>query len=151
MLKKTINLSIFYSTMKLEVVKIKIVVAHGTFDIIHYGHINYLEKAKSFGDYLIVLVTSDKLAQEFNKKPFFDENVRLKMILSLKCVDKAILRTEHFSKEMLEKLGIDVFVTTDKKFDQKNNICISNKYKIKVVDRTEDISSTIIKKYLAGN
>ncbi len=100
----------------------KIVIAHGTLDIIHYGHINYLKKTKSFGDYLIVLVTSDKLAQELNKKPFFDENTHLRMILSLKCVDKAILRTEHFTKEMLEKLDVDVFVTTDKKFNQKNNI-----------------------------
>lgn len=47
------------------------ILAHGTFDIIHYGHVNYLEKAKSFGYYLIVCVTSDKLAKKNGKNPFF--------------------------------------------------------------------------------
>lgn len=47
------------------------ILAHGTFNIIHYGHVNYLEKAKSFGDYLIVCVTSDKLAKKNGKNPFF--------------------------------------------------------------------------------
>ena len=42
----------------------KKVLAHGTFDVIHYGHITYLEKAKSYGDYLIVMITSDDLLQK---------------------------------------------------------------------------------------
>ena len=46
------------------------ILAHGTFDIIHYGHVNYLEKAKSFGDYLVVCVTSDKLAKKNGKNLF---------------------------------------------------------------------------------
>ena len=58
----------------------KTVVAHGTFDIIHYGHLNYLERAKSFGDTLIVLVTLDKPANSYGKSPFFYEDERLKMM-----------------------------------------------------------------------
>lgn len=49
----------------------KRVLAHGTFDIIHYGHLNYLENAKALGDYLVVLVTSDKLAKKKWKKSIF--------------------------------------------------------------------------------
>ena len=66
------------------------ILAHGTFDIIHYGHVKYLEKAKSFGDYLIVYVTSDKLARKNGKNPYFNENIRMKMISSLKVVDEVI-------------------------------------------------------------
>lgn len=70
----------------------KKVVAHKTFDIIHYGHLNYLEKAKSFGDYLIVFVTSDKESIKQNKTNYFNEFTRLKMIKSFKCIDEVKLR-----------------------------------------------------------
>ena len=69
----------------------KKVVAHGTFDITHYGHVNYLEKAKSFGDYLIVFVSSDKECIKNGKRNYFKEDIRLKMISSLKCVDEVLI------------------------------------------------------------
>lgn len=49
----------------------KRILAHGTFDIIHYGHLNYLEKAKSYGDYLIVLVSSDEVVKKRKEKNLF--------------------------------------------------------------------------------
>jgi len=51
----------------------KVIVAHGTFDILHYGHLRYLENSKSLGDYLIVLVTSDRIAERNGKKNLFNE------------------------------------------------------------------------------
>lgn len=119
------------------------IVAHGTFDIIHYGHINYLEKAKSFGEYLIVLVTSDQLAKEFGKTPFFDENIRKKVILALKSVDEVIIRNEHINENFLKKLQTDVFVSTDEKYYSQNFSCQTI-----ILDRTQNISTTKIKDYL---
>ena len=121
----------------------KRVLAHGTFDIIHYGHVNYLERAKSFGDYLIVAVASDKVAKTYGKKPFFNENIRLRMISSFKVVDEVILREEVFSPQMIKDLDIDVFVTTNHHFDYLEEVC-----QVIHLERTKEISPTDIKKHL---
>lgn len=122
------------------------ILAHGTFDIIHYGHVNYLEKAKSFGDYLVVCVTSDKLAKKNGKNPFFDENIRMKMISSLKVVDEVILRDEKFSSDMIKNLNINTFVIISHSFDYLDECC-----KVIHVERTKEISSTDIKQHLLKN
>lgn len=121
----------------------KTVIAHGTFDIIHYGHINYLEKAKSFGDYLIVLVSSDKICKIDGKNNFFDENNRSKVIESLKCVDKVIIRNEDFSEKLLKSLNTDILVTIYDELQKFQNIC-----DVKIVNRTKNISTTEIKNFL---
>ena len=124
----------------------KRILAHGTFDSIHYGHVNYLENAKSFGDYLIVCVTSDELARKNGKNPFFDENIRMKMMSSFKVVDEVILRDEEFSGQMIQKLNIDVFVTISHSFDYLDKYC-----QVIHVDRTKEISSSDIKQHLLKN
>jgi len=121
----------------------KKIIAHGTFDIIHYGHLNYLEKAKSYGDYLIVFVTSDKESKRHNKDNYFDENIRMRMIASLKCVDEVILRDTTLI-EALKNIEYDVLVTTDEIF--KNNSAIDKP--VILLERTDNISTTLIKKYL---
>jgi len=121
----------------------KKIIAHGTFDIIHYGHLNYLEKAKSFGDYLIVLVTSDKECKRNNKNNYFNENIRLKMISALKCVDEVILRDSTLI-EALKTLDYDIFVTTYDIFKD----CKEIKKPVILLNRTPNISTTLIKEYL---
>lgn len=121
----------------------KKVLAHGTFDIVHYGHVRYLERAKKYGDYLIVYVTSDRLAKEKGKNPYFNEEIRMKMISSFKVVDEVILRDREIAPQMLEDLQIDVMVTTTHYFDYLKDSC-----KIAHIERTEGISSTIIKDHL---
>lgn len=68
-----------------------IVCVSGYFSPLHRGHLEYLEKSKKLGDILIVIVNNDK--QSFMKKgsSFMNENERLKIIRSLKCVDFAVL------------------------------------------------------------
>lgn len=121
----------------------KKVLAHGTFDIVHYGHVRYLERAKKYGDYLIVYVTSDRLAKEKEKNPYFNEEIRMKMISSFKVVDEVILRDSEITPQMLEDLQIDVMVTTTHYFDYLKDLC-----KIVHIERTGGISSTIIKDHL---
>lgn len=124
----------------------KRVLAHGTFDIIHYGHINYLEKAKSYGEYLIVVISSDKfLKEKTDKVPYFNEEKRLKVISAIKGVDEVILKDDYINKELIKKLNVDVFVTTDIGFnyDHLNSCC-----KVVVVERTKNVSSSEIKKHL---
>lgn len=119
------------------------VLAHGTFDIVHYGHVRYLERAKKYGDYLIVYVTSDRLAKEKEKNPYFNEEIRMKMISSFKVVDEVILRDSEITPQMLEDLQIDVMVTTTHYFDYLKDLC-----KIIHIERTKGISSTMIKEHL---
>ncbi len=121
----------------------KKVLAHGTFDIVHYGHVRYLERAKKYGDYLIVYVTSDRLAKEKEKNPYFNEEIRMKMISSFKVVDEVILRDSEITPQMLEDLQIDVMVTTTHYFDYLKDLC-----KIIHIERTKGISSTMIKEHL---
>lgn len=121
----------------------KKVLAHGTFDIVHYGHARYLERAKKYGDYLIVYVTSDRLAKEYGKNPYFKEEIRMKMISSFKVVDEVILRDSEITPQMLEDLQINVMVTTTHYFDYLKDLC-----KIIHIERTKGISSTMIKEHL---
>ena len=119
------------------------VLAHGTFDVLHYGHVRYLERAKNEGDYLIVYVTSDRLAREKGKNPYFNEDIRMKMIESLKVVDQVFLRDCEITSEMLQELRINKFVTTTDYFDY-----LKNDVKIIKINRTNNISSSKIIKEL---
>lgn len=68
------------------------VMVFGTFDIVHPGHIHMLKEAKTFGDYLIVIVSRDKVTHEVKgKTPMLDENTRLENIKKLNIADKVRL------------------------------------------------------------
>lgn len=75
----------------------KTVAVSGYFDPLHVGHIEMMEKAKSLGDKLIVIVNNDKQAELKKGKPFMNEDDRLKIIKSLKCVDEAFISIDHDS------------------------------------------------------
>lgn len=121
----------------------KVVITHGTFDLLHYGHIKYLEKAKSLGEYLIVMVTSDEEARRYNKFPYYDEKIRMYMVQSIKFVDKVLLRDKSIDKDDIIDNKVDILVTTNDglyKFDYLKEYC-----KVIYLDRTEGISTTKIK------
>jgi len=75
--------------------KLTIVVASGYFDPLHVGHIEYLEKAKQLGDELVVIVNSDVQAKIKKGRAFMREEDRLKIVKSLKCVDKALISIDN--------------------------------------------------------
>lgn len=72
-------------------IELTVVATSGYFDPLHVGHIEYLEKAKSLGDKLIVIVNSDEQAKLKKGKSFMTEGDRLKIIKSLRCVDEAFI------------------------------------------------------------
>jgi cytidyltransferase-like protein len=88
---------------------IKVIFAGGSFDIIHPGHIETLEKSKALGDVLIVSVARNSTFEKNKKrKPFFDETIRRDCVLALRCVDAALLGSEKDIFETVEKVGPDV-------------------------------------------
>ncbi len=127
----------------------KKVITYGTFDLLHYGHINILRRAKELGDYLIVAVSTD----EFNwnqkqKKCYFSYEQRKALVEAIRYVDEVIPETCWDQKVSdAQKYGVDVFVMGDDwqgKFDFLKDEGVEVVY----LPRTPDISTTKIKKDL---
>lgn len=90
----------------------KIVFTNGCFDIIHYGHIHLLEKAKSLGDILIVGLNSDESISRLKGKgrPFFNLEARLAVLKSIRYVDYVIVFEEDTPIDLIRNLEPNVLV-----------------------------------------
>ena len=97
------------------------VMASGVFDILHTGHISYLEQAKAMGDELYVVVASDDTVRKRKHEPITPENMRVKIVSSLKVVDKAILGNSGGDiYSILDIVRPDIIVLGfDQTFDEK--------------------------------
>lgn len=92
--------------------------ATGTFDLLHPGHILYLERSKALGDELVVIVARD-VNVTHKPRPIVPENQRLKMISALKTVDRAILGSQDDTFKPIEELHPDIITLGfDQHFDQ---------------------------------
>ena len=77
----------------------KKVITYGTFDLLHYGHVNLLERAKKLGDYLIVVLSSDEFNwNEKHKKCYFSYDERKRLLESIRYVDLVIPETSYLSE-----------------------------------------------------
>src|SRR3989338_1182015 len=90
----------------------KIITTNGVFDILHPGHVKYLEQAKGMGDVLIVGVNTDKSAKENkgDKRPINDEKSRISVLAALESVDYAFLFDEKNPIKWLEKIKPDIHI-----------------------------------------
>ena len=96
------------------------VMASGVFDILHSGHISYLEQARSFGDELYVVVACDDTVRRKKHEPITNENMRVRLVNSLKPVDKAILGTNGDMFTVIDEIRPDIIVLGyDQTFDEK--------------------------------
>ena len=88
-----------------------VVVTNGCFDILHVGHIRYLQKTKSFADYLIVLLNSDKSVRAIkgDSRPINNENDRAEILCALSCVDYVVLFDEDSPRNLLDEIKPDVY------------------------------------------
>lgn len=124
----------------------KRVITYGTFDLLHYGHINLLRRAKKLGDYLIVALSTD----EFNwnskhKKTYFSYEQRKQLLEAIRYVDLVIPEKSWSQKKTdMEKYDIDTFVMGD---DWKGKFDFLTDEGVEVIylPRTPEISSTKIK------
>ncbi len=88
-----------------------IVTTNGCFDILHVGHVRYLEKTKSFGDVLIVALNSDKSVKSIKgeSRPINNENDRAEVLSALKSVDYVVLFDEDSPIDLLLQIKPDVY------------------------------------------
>ena len=70
------------------------VMAQGVFDLLHLGHVHYLEKAKELGDELVVVIASDRTVRERKHEPITPQEMRREMVAALRCVDRAIIGSD---------------------------------------------------------
>ena len=130
----------------------KKVLTYGTFDLLHYGHIRLLKRAKALGDYLIVALSTDEFNQTKGKKAYHPYEVRKEILESIKYVDEIIPENNWEQKlNDVKKYNIDIVVMGDDwagsdKFDYLKQYC-----EIVYLPRTEGISTTQIKKDLNKN
>ena len=126
----------------------KRVITYGTFDLLHYGHINLLRRAKELGDYLIVALSTDEFnSVEKNKICYFSYEQRKSLLEAIRYVDLVIPEENWEQKRPdVKEYHIDTFVMGDDwkgKFDFLKDSC-----EVVYLPRTPEISSTQIKKDL---
>ena len=128
----------------------KRIITYGTFDLLHYGHINLLRRAKQQGDYLIVALSTD----EFNwnskqKKCYFEYERRKALLEAIRFVDLVIPESSWEQKaEDIKLYHVDTFVMGDDwkgKFDFLKEHC-----EVVYLPRTPEISTTQIKQEIKG-
>ncbi|PLT31044.1 glycerol-3-phosphate cytidylyltransferase [Peribacillus deserti] len=125
----------------------KKVITYGTFDLLHWGHINLLQRARELGDYLIVAISTDEFNDIKNKKAYHSFENRKKILESIRYVDK-VIPEENWAqkKDDIIREGVDVFVMGDDwegHFDELKEYC-----EVVYLPRTIGISTTKIKKDL---
>lgn len=120
------------------------VITFGTFDVFHVGHLNILKRAKSFGDKLIVGVSSDALnVKKKDRYPIYNETDRLSIIEGIKYVDEVFLEESlELKAEYITRYSADVLVMGDDwqgRFDY-----LSSLVKVVYLERTPSVSTTSV-------
>lgn len=128
----------------------KRVITYGTFDLLHYGHINLLRRAKQQGDYLIVALSTDEFNWSSKQKRCYFEYERRKALLeAIRFVDLVIPENNWEQKvEDIQLYHVDTFVMGNDwegKFDFLKEHC-----EVVYLPRTPEISTTQIKQEIKG-
>ncbi len=126
----------------------KKVITYGIFDLLHYGHINLLQRAKALGDYLIVALSTDEFNSiEKQKVTYFLFEERKRLLEAVRYVDLVILE-ENWEQKIsdVQEFKVDAFVMGDDwkgKFDFLEDYC-----EVVYLERTPEVSATKIKQEL---
>ncbi|QJF24708.1 glycerol-3-phosphate cytidylyltransferase [Mammaliicoccus vitulinus] len=127
----------------------KRVITYGTYDLLHYGHIELLRRAKEYGDYLVVALSTDEFNSIKKKKSYYNFSQRKMMLESIRFVDLVIPEDDWNQKiDDVKNYNIDTFIMGhdwEGEFDFLKDYC-----EVVYIKRTEGISTTKIKKELYG-
>ena len=122
----------------------KRVITYGTFDLFHVGHLKIFQRAKEYGDELVVAVSTDEFNKIKNKKTIVPYLQRREIVSNIKCVDMVIPEENWEQKRSdIKKYDINILIMGhdwEGKFDDMKDVC-----KVIYLPRTEGVSSTGIK------
>ena len=127
----------------------KRILTYGTYDLLHYGHIRLLKRAKELGDYLVVAVSTDEFNDIKGKKAYHNYETRKKMLEAIRYVD-LVIPEENWEQKIddVKKYDIDIVVmgsdwAGSDRFDYLKDYC-----EVVYLPRTEGVSTTQIKQEL---
>ena len=125
----------------------KKIITYGTFDLLHYGHINLLKRAKSLGDYLIVVLSSDEFNKIKHKESYYTYDQRKMILEACRYVDLVVPEYTWEQKiEDVQKYQADIFVMGD---DWKGEFDFLKEYcEVVYLPRTPNVCSTKTKEHL---
>ena len=127
----------------------KRILTYGTFDLLHYGHIRILERAKQLGDYLVVAVSTDEFNAIKGKKAYHNYETRKKMLEAIRCVDLVIPENDWKQKRRdVIDYKIDIVVMGSDWEGNENFECLKDICEVVYLPRTDGISTTKIKQDL---
>lgn len=127
----------------------KRVLTYGTFDLLHYGHIRLLKRAKKLGDYLIVALSTDEFNDIKGKKAYHNYKTRKKMLEAIRYVD-LVIPEENWEQKIddIVNYKVDVVAMGDD-WEKSNKFeYLKDKCELTFLKRTDGISTTKIKKEL---
>ena len=117
------------------------VMATGTFDLLHIGHIYYLKEAKKLGDKLVIVIARDSTVRKLKHEPVTPEDMRLNIIKELRMVDEAVLGHKDDIYATVEDIKPDIIALG---FDQIHD---EKKIKLELKNRNIDVKVSRLSKY----
>jgi rfaE bifunctional protein nucleotidyltransferase chain/domain len=134
----------------------RVVHCHGVFDLLHIGHIRYLQVARQLGDVLVVTVTADQFVNKGPHRPVFDERLRAEALAALDCVDFVAIHHFPTAMEALRLLRPDIYVKGGEFRDQKTPELVREEaeaatlgIRVEFIDEFRSSSSYLINHYLS--
>lgn len=126
-----------------------VVATNGCFDILHVGHVRYLQKTKSYADYSIILLNSDKSVKSIKgeNRPINNESDRAEILTALSCVDFVVMFDEDSPAELLDEIKPDVYTKgADYTFDTlpEKEIMVKNNIRVEFIEFVNGKSTTNI-------
>lgn len=127
----------------------KVVFTNGCFDILHLGHIDYLEKARNLGDHLVVGLNTDESVKRIKGagRPVVDETARARVIAALAFVDAVVYFGEDTPYKLIDQLKPDILVKGNDYLAENivgADIVMANGGKVLTIDQVEGYSTTNI-------
>ncbi len=87
-----------------------VALCHGVFDLVHPGHIIHLEQAKQMADILVVSITAAAYVRKGPNRPYFSDEMRMKVLEALECVDYVMLSEGYTADDVIENIEPDIYV-----------------------------------------
>lgn len=112
-----------------------VVLCHGVFDLLHYGHIEHLKEAKAQGDILVVSVTAAKYVNKGPGRPYFNDRQRMMFLANLECVDYVLLSESVTVHDIVEFVQPDVYVKGQEYAVAENDVTGNITSEKKIVER----------------
>ncbi|MCM1251247.1 MAG: PfkB family carbohydrate kinase [Clostridium sp.] len=88
----------------------RVILCHGVFDLIHPGHIQHFQEAKSLGDVLVVSVTAANYVRKGPGRPYFNDRLRLESLAAIECIDYVLLSENYTVEDIIEVVQPDLYV-----------------------------------------